>query len=118
MAGNLQHVNNMSKSLMMYGTDGTGGLASSSNQMVSPGTVFHCHLHANQESSLQFICIFKQQDDLEHFGDVGSLDDNVESFLSHDDGDARDIFAALKRSPAEHNTESLKGNFLSLPEKW
>ncbi|XP_010934265.1 transcriptional corepressor LEUNIG_HOMOLOG isoform X1 [Elaeis guineensis] len=81
MAGNLQHVNNMSKSLMMYGTDGTGGLASSSNQM----------------------------DDLEHFGDVGSLDDNVESFLSHDDGDARDIFAALKRSPAEHNTESLKG---------
>ncbi|XP_008802409.1 transcriptional corepressor LEUNIG_HOMOLOG-like isoform X2 [Phoenix dactylifera] len=67
-AGNLQHVTNMSKSLMMYGADGTGGLASSSNQM----------------------------DDLEHFGDVGSLDDNVESFLSQEDGDARDIFAALK----------------------
>jgi len=48
---------------------------------------------------------------LEHFGDVASLDDNVESFLSHhDDGDARDIFAALKRSPAEHNPEPSKGN--------
>lgn len=47
---------------------------------------------------------------MEHFADVGSLDDNVESFLSHDDGDARDIFAALKRSPVEHNTESAKGN--------
>ncbi|XP_010940733.1 transcriptional corepressor LEUNIG_HOMOLOG isoform X2 [Elaeis guineensis] len=80
MAGNIHHVNNMPKSLMMYGTDGTG-LASASNQM----------------------------DDLEHFGDVASLDDNVESFLSHDDGDARDIFAALKRSPAEPNPGSSKG---------
>ncbi|KAJ3691529.1 hypothetical protein LUZ61_020693 [Rhynchospora tenuis] len=70
--GNLHHVNSMPKSLMMYsGADGTG-LASSSNQM----------------------------DDLEHFGDVGSLDDNVESFLSNDDGDPRDIFAALK---TDHN---------------
>lgn len=80
MSGNLQHVGGMSKGLMMYGADGTG-LASSSNQM----------------------------DDLEHFGDVASLEDNVESFLSHDDGDARDIFAALKRSPAEHNTDTSKG---------
>uniref|UniRef100_A0A1D1YR16 Transcriptional corepressor LEUNIG n=1 Tax=Anthurium amnicola TaxID=1678845 RepID=A0A1D1YR16_9ARAE len=81
LSGNLQHVNNMPKSLMMYGADGPATLASSSNQL----------------------------DDIEHFGDVGSLDDNVESFLSHDDGDARDIFAALKRSPTEHNTESTKG---------
>ncbi|XP_073112085.1 LOW QUALITY PROTEIN: transcriptional corepressor LEUNIG_HOMOLOG [Elaeis guineensis] len=81
VAFSLQRVTNMSKSLVTYDTDGTGGLASSSNQMVSP--------------------------DLEHFGDV-SLDDNVESFLSEEDGDARDIFAALKRSPAQHNTESLK----------
>ncbi|XP_020275817.1 transcriptional corepressor LEUNIG_HOMOLOG isoform X2 [Asparagus officinalis] len=82
IAGNMQHVNSMPKGLMMYGTDGPGGLASSSNQM----------------------------DDLEHFGDVASLDDNVESFLSqHDDGDARDIFAALKRSPAEPNPEPSKG---------
>ncbi|XP_020094032.1 transcriptional corepressor LEUNIG_HOMOLOG-like isoform X2 [Ananas comosus] len=61
-------------------TDGAG-IASSSNQMA----------------------------DLEPFGDVGSFDENVESFLSNDDGDGRDIFAALKRSPAEHNSESLKG---------
>ncbi|XP_058101507.1 transcriptional corepressor LEUNIG_HOMOLOG-like isoform X2 [Magnolia sinica] len=81
MAGTLQHVNSMSKSLMMYGTDGTGGLASSSNQL----------------------------EDMEHFGDVGSLEDNVESFLSHDDGDARDIFGTLKRSPTDHSNESAKG---------
>uniref|UniRef100_A0A0E0K6R6 LisH domain-containing protein n=1 Tax=Oryza punctata TaxID=4537 RepID=A0A0E0K6R6_ORYPU len=68
------------KNLVMYGADGTG-LASSSNQM----------------------------DDLEPFGDVGSLEDNVESFLANDDGDARDIFAALKRSPAEPNPVASKG---------
>ncbi|THU73543.1 hypothetical protein C4D60_Mb04t23970 [Musa balbisiana] len=79
MASNLQNASTMSKSLMMYGADRTGGLASS-NQM----------------------------DDLEHFGDVGSLDDNVESFLSNDEGDERDIFAALK-STAEHNAESMNG---------
>ncbi|KAI3932810.1 hypothetical protein MKX01_031792 [Papaver californicum] len=77
MAANLQHVNSMPKSLMMYGPDGTGGLASSSNQL----------------------------EDME----LGSLDDNVESFLSQDDGDGRDLFGTLKRSPIEHNTESSKG---------
>ncbi|KAI3865275.1 hypothetical protein MKX03_012865 [Papaver bracteatum] len=77
MAANLQHVNSMPKSLMMYGPDGTGGLASSSNQL----------------------------EDME----LGSLDDNVESFLSQDDGDGRDLFGSLKRSPIEHNTESSKG---------
>ncbi|XP_068664671.1 transcriptional corepressor LEUNIG_HOMOLOG-like isoform X4 [Aristolochia californica] len=78
--GNMPHVNSMPQGLMMYGQDGSGGLASSSNQL----------------------------EDMEPFGDVGSLDDNVESFLSHDDGDARDIFGTLKRSPAEHNTDSSK----------
>jgi len=58
------------------------------------------------------------QDDLEQFGDVGSLDDNVESFLSNDDGDARDIFAALKRSPAEPNPTTSKGNILYLWCSW
>ncbi|XP_042514032.1 transcriptional corepressor LEUNIG_HOMOLOG-like isoform X2 [Macadamia integrifolia] len=81
LAGGLPHVNSISKSLMMYGPDGTGGLASSSNQL----------------------------EDIEHFGDVGSLDDHVDSFLSHDEGDGRDLFGTLKRSPAEHNTESSKG---------
>lgn len=41
---------------------------------------------------------------------MGSLDDNVESFLSNDDGDPRDIFAALKRSPAEPKPATSKGN--------
>ncbi|XP_020530984.1 transcriptional corepressor LEUNIG_HOMOLOG isoform X1 [Amborella trichopoda] len=82
MPGSLTHVNSMPKSLMMYGPDGTGGLTSSSNQL----------------------------EDMEHFGDVGSLEDNVESFLSHDDGDTRDaLFGSLKRSPMEHNTDSSKG---------
>ncbi|EEC74226.1 hypothetical protein OsI_09411 [Oryza sativa Indica Group] len=74
------NMRHISKNLVMYGADGTG-LASSSNQM----------------------------DDLEPFGDVGSLEDNVESFLANDDGDARDIFAALKRSPAEPNPAASKG---------
>ncbi|XP_074582236.1 transcriptional corepressor LEUNIG_HOMOLOG-like [Curcuma longa] len=79
MACNLQNSSTIAKSLMMYGTDKSGRVSSSS------------HL-----------------DDLEHFGDVGSLDDNVESFLSNDDGDGRDIFAALK-STAENNVEPLTG---------
>ncbi|KDP39380.1 hypothetical protein JCGZ_01137 [Jatropha curcas] len=80
-AGNLQHVNSMSKGMMMYGADGTGALASSTNQL----------------------------EDIEHFGDVGSLDDNVESFLSHDDGDGRDLFSTLKRNTSEHAAEASKG---------
>jgi len=35
MAGNLQNVAGVSKGLMMYGTDGAGGLASSTNQLVN-----------------------------------------------------------------------------------
>ena len=35
MPSNLQNVNTMSKSMMIYGTEGTGGLASSTNQLVS-----------------------------------------------------------------------------------
>ncbi|KAL6978786.1 hypothetical protein U1Q18_020455 [Sarracenia purpurea var. burkii] len=77
----LQHVNSVPKSLMMYGADGAGGLTSSTNQL----------------------------EDMEHFGDVGSLDDNVESFLSHDGGDGRDLYGTLKQSLTEHKTESSKG---------
>ncbi|XP_028759832.1 transcriptional corepressor LEUNIG_HOMOLOG isoform X4 [Neltuma alba] len=80
MAGNLQNVGGVSKGLMMYGADGTG-LASSTNQL----------------------------DDMERFGDVGSLDDNVESFLSHDDADGRDLFGTLKRNTSEHTTDASKG---------
>ncbi|KAK6255158.1 hypothetical protein SCA6_016463 [Theobroma cacao] len=81
MVGNMQHGSSMSKNLMMYGSDGTGGIASSTNQL----------------------------EDMEHFGDVGSLDDNVESFLSHDDGDGGNLFGTLKRNPSEHATETSKG---------
>lgn len=51
---------------------------------------------------------------MEHFGDVGSLDDNVESFLSQDDGDGRDLFGTLKRNPSEHATDASKGNLMFL----
>ncbi|XVF38027.1 hypothetical protein REPUB_Repub20aG0062300 [Reevesia pubescens] len=81
MVGNMQHGSSMSKNLMMYGSDGAGGIASSTNQL----------------------------EDMEHFGDVGSLDDNVESFLSHDDGDGGNLFGTLKRNPSEHATETSKG---------
>nr|XP_043609189.1 putative receptor-like protein kinase At5g39000 [Erigeron canadensis] len=45
------------------------------------------------------------QDDIEHFGDVGPLDDNVESFLQHDAGDC----STLKQTITEHKTGSSKG---------
>ncbi|CAL5427238.1 unnamed protein product [Camellia sinensis] len=80
-ATSLQHVNSVSKSLMMYGSDGAGGLASSTNQL----------------------------EDIEHFGDVGSLDDNMDSFLSHDGGEGRDLYGTLKPGLTEHKTESSKG---------
>ncbi|KAM7521806.1 hypothetical protein LguiA_011708 [Lonicera macranthoides] len=79
-ASSLQH-HSAPKSLSMYGgTEGTSGLASSTNQL----------------------------DDLEHFADVGSLDDNVESFLSND-GDGRDLYGTLKQTLAEPKTEPSKG---------
>ena len=45
---------------------------------------------------------------MEPFGDVGALEDNVESFLSQDDGDGGSLFGTLKRNPSEH-TETSKG---------
>ncbi|XP_055830038.1 transcriptional corepressor LEUNIG_HOMOLOG-like [Solanum dulcamara] len=79
-ASSLQHVGSVSKSMMMYGGDGTGGIASSTNQL----------------------------DDLETFGDIGSLEDNVDSFLSHDGGDGN-IYGTLKQTITEHKPESSKG---------
>uniref|UniRef100_A0A0A9FAA3 Uncharacterized protein n=1 Tax=Arundo donax TaxID=35708 RepID=A0A0A9FAA3_ARUDO len=76
------NVNIVQKSSMICGTDGTSGLASSSNQM----------------------------DNLDSFVD---FDENVDSFLSNDDGDGRDMFAALKKGSSEHNPESLKSLSLS-----
>ncbi|CDP03866.1 unnamed protein product [Coffea canephora] len=77
-SSSMQHVNSVPKSFM-YGADGAGGIASPTNQL----------------------------DDLENFGDVGPLEDNVESFLSHDGGDAN-IYGTLKQTLTEHKTESSK----------
>lgn len=43
-ASSLQHVNNVQKSMMMYGTEATGGLASSSNLLVSIVNNFNLHV--------------------------------------------------------------------------
>lgn len=42
------------------------------------------------------------------------FDENVDSFLSNDDGDGRDMFAALKKGSLEHNSDSLKGKYFNL----
>ncbi|KAG0605882.1 hypothetical protein M758_9G095200 [Ceratodon purpureus] len=82
MAGALQHSGSISKPLLMYGADGTGTLASPSNQLA----------------------------DMERFGEDGSLDDNVESFLSHEEADPREsLFGGSKRSPAGHSMDVSKG---------
>lgn len=51
---------------------------------------------------------------MENFGDVGSLEDNVESFLSHDGGDGN-IYGSLKQSLNEHKTEAPKGGPIWYP---
>lgn len=79
-ASSLQHVNNVQKSMMMYGTEATGGLGSSSNLL----------------------------DGIDQLGDVGALDDNVESFLSNDAGDGGNLYGTIKQSPAEEQKESSK----------
>ncbi|XP_064948072.1 transcriptional corepressor LEUNIG isoform X5 [Musa acuminata AAA Group] len=58
----LQHNGSSSKPLIMFG-DGPGALASPTNQLA----------------------------DMDRFVEDASLDDNVESFLSHDDADPRDV---------------------------
>lgn len=42
------------------------------------------------------------------------FDENVDSFLSNDDGDGRDMFAALKKGSSEHNSDSLKGKCFNI----
>ncbi|KAL6638318.1 hypothetical protein ACP70R_025890 [Stipagrostis hirtigluma subsp. patula] len=51
-----------------------------------------------------------QMDNLDSFVD---FDENVDSFLSNDDGDGRDMFAALKKGSSDHNSESLRSLSLS-----
>ncbi|KAH9552469.1 hypothetical protein CY35_09G068200 [Sphagnum magellanicum] len=82
MGGALQHSGSISKPLLMYGADGTATLGSPSNQLA----------------------------DMDRFGEDGSLDDNVESFLSHEEADPREsLFGNSKRSPAGHSMDVSKG---------
>lgn len=81
MAGTLQH-NNSAKNLLMYGSDRTGGLASPSNQLV----------------------------DIDHLGEDCSLDENVESYISHDGGEQKEsILDTVKCSSEGHKMGSSKG---------
>ncbi|MFS7953770.1 putative transcription factor WD40-like family [Helianthus anomalus] len=66
------HNDNTSKPLMMFWPDGPTTLSSPSNQLWDDKDIV--------------------QADMERFVEDGSLDDNVESFLSHDDTDLRDTF--------------------------
>ncbi|CAN4099891.1 unnamed protein product [Withania somnifera] len=66
----LQHTGSSSKPLMMFGADNNGTLTSPSNQLWDDKDIV--------------------QADIDRFVDDGSLDDNVESFLSHDEADPRD----------------------------
>ncbi|THG18504.1 hypothetical protein TEA_022717 [Camellia sinensis var. sinensis] len=66
----LPHGGSSSKPLMMFGTDGGGTLTSPSNQLWDDKDIV--------------------QADIDRFVEDASLDDNVESFLSHEDTDPRD----------------------------
>ncbi|XP_022761921.1 transcriptional corepressor LEUNIG-like isoform X4 [Durio zibethinus] len=85
------------------GSIGSPMQSTSSKQMSMPPI----RQSSSQQDPLQSPQV--QQDDMEHFGDVGSLEDNVESFLSHDDGDGGNLFGTLKQNPSEHATETSKG---------
>ncbi|KAM7493211.1 hypothetical protein LguiB_027820 [Lonicera macranthoides] len=67
----LPHNGSSSKPLMMFGADGAGSLTSPSNQLWGDDKDIG-------------------QAEMDRFVEDGSLDDNVESFLSHDDTDPRD----------------------------
>ncbi|KAK7338924.1 hypothetical protein VNO77_19558 [Canavalia gladiata] len=79
-ASNMQNANSVQKSMMMYGTEATGGL--------TPSNLL---------------------DDMEQFGDVGALEDNVESFLSNEGGVGGNLYGTMKQSSAEQQKESSKG---------
>ncbi|KAG6493101.1 hypothetical protein ZIOFF_048078 [Zingiber officinale] len=72
----LQHNGGSSKPLMMFG-DGTGPLTSPTNQLA----------------------------DMDRFVEDASLDDNVESFLSHDDTDPRDVGRSMDSAKGFSFTE-------------
>uniref|UniRef100_A0ACD5YBX9 Uncharacterized protein n=1 Tax=Avena sativa TaxID=4498 RepID=A0ACD5YBX9_AVESA len=82
-----------------------GGIPVASNMNIAQKNSMVC----GTDGTSGFASSSNQMDNLDSFVD---FDDNVDSFLSNDDGDGRDIFAALKKGPSEQ--ESLKS--LSLTE--
>ncbi|KAK4750886.1 hypothetical protein SAY87_004368 [Trapa incisa] len=84
----MQRTNIAQKNRIIYGTEGNGDLASSSNLL----------------------------EDLERLGDIGSLDDNVESFLSHDIGDSVNLYGTVKQRPAEQQKDSSKDSGFTFGE--
>lgn len=82
-----------------------GGIPVASNANIAQKNSMVC----GTDGTSGFASSSNQMDNLDSFVD---FDDNVDSFLSNDDGDGRDIFAAMKKGPSEQ--ESLKS--LSLTE--
>ncbi|KAK7255943.1 hypothetical protein RIF29_29372 [Crotalaria pallida] len=81
-SSSLQHVNNVQKSVMVCGTEGTRGLASSSTSLLK---------------------------NMEQLGN-GNLDDDVESFLLNNGEDCGNPNGAIKQSqPTEQQNETSKG---------
>ncbi|XP_057831763.2 transcriptional corepressor LEUNIG isoform X1 [Cryptomeria japonica] len=90
MASTLQQSNSASKNLMMHGSDGTGGLASPSNQMVDM-----------------------------HFEDC-ALDENIESYFLPDEGEKREgVSDTMKNQMTSSKGFSFKevGNLLPSTNK-
>ncbi|VAI40829.1 unnamed protein product [Triticum turgidum subsp. durum] len=81
-----------------------GGIPVASNVNIAQKSSMAC----GADGTSGFASSSNQMDNLDSFVD---FDDNVDSFLSNDDGDGRDIFAALKKGPSEQ--ESLKSLSLS-----
>lgn len=84
MAADFPHARSNSKNMEMCSPDEVGRRASSLNHL----------------------------DELEHFGDIASLDKNEESYLSHGDGGATELFATLKRGPTEHSFTFSEAGFI------
>ncbi|MCH86083.1 transcriptional corepressor LEUNIG-like, partial [Trifolium medium] len=100
MPSSIPHNSSSSKPLMMFGTDGTGTLTSPSNQLWDDKDI-------------------ELQADVDRFVEDGSLDDNVESFLSHDDTDHRDPVGRMDVSkgnpPLKANHQGEEPNHVNTP---
>eukprot|EP00850_Spirogloea_muscicola_P006577 SM000031S11586 [mRNA] locus=s31:546684:552777:+ [translate_table: standard] len=102
MAAALHHSNSVNNKHgnILFGSNGGGAggdtLSSPVNQLVKP------------PAGLEASCISELSinGDLERFADDGSLDDNVESFLSAEEADTREaLFGSTKRNSTGHSAE-------------